>query len=199
MADKDLQDLVRRRLWELARTADDASRFSRWVVPPETLKRMARSGGTSFISEGLAEVGGRLLIDRDRWQSLVLSIAEQADLHLTDEDVEREWRTSQALQELGGVGGDAAMSLYADGRPRDEVIQFLIDEGLSTPARAEKSLEFIEHPLWRIYVFCYAGGETLLTDWCRAGGDETGQRARFFRLLTEQLTPSGIVEEMAAA
>ena len=61
MADKDLQDLVRRRLWELARTADDASRFSRWVVPPETLKRMARTGGTSFISEGLAEFLARAL------------------------------------------------------------------------------------------------------------------------------------------
>src|SRR5918993_4597234 len=61
MAEKDLQDLVRRRLWELARTADDASRFSRWVVPPETLKRMARTGGTSFISEGLAEFLARAL------------------------------------------------------------------------------------------------------------------------------------------
>ena len=61
MADKDLQDLVRRRLWELARTADDASRLSRWVVPPETLKRMARTGGTSFISEGLAEFLARAL------------------------------------------------------------------------------------------------------------------------------------------
>ena len=55
MVSKDLQDLVRRRLWELARSADEAARLSRWVVPPETLKRMARSGGASFISEGLAE------------------------------------------------------------------------------------------------------------------------------------------------
>jgi hypothetical protein len=61
MVGKDLQDLVRRRLWELARTADDASRLSRWVVPPETLKRMARTGGASFISEGLAEFLARAL------------------------------------------------------------------------------------------------------------------------------------------
>jgi hypothetical protein len=58
---KDLQDLVRRRLWELARTADDASRLARWVLPPETLKRMARTGGTSFISEGMAEFLARAL------------------------------------------------------------------------------------------------------------------------------------------
>jgi hypothetical protein len=61
MVSKDLQDLVRRRLWELARSADEASRLSRWVVPPETLKRMARTGGASFISEGLAEFLARAL------------------------------------------------------------------------------------------------------------------------------------------
>jgi hypothetical protein len=61
MADKDLQDLVRRRLWELARTPEEASRVSRWVVPPDTIQRMARLGGKSFISEGLAEFLARAL------------------------------------------------------------------------------------------------------------------------------------------
>src|ERR671912_1140224 len=61
MVRKDLQDLVRRWFWERARTPDDAAGLSRWVIPPETLKRMARSGGTSFISEGLAEFLARAL------------------------------------------------------------------------------------------------------------------------------------------
>ena len=61
MPGKDLQELVRRRLWELARTADDAARLSRWLVPRETLKRMARTGGASFITEGLAEFLARAL------------------------------------------------------------------------------------------------------------------------------------------
>ena len=61
MADKDLQDLVRRRLWELARSPEEASRVSRWVVPPETIQRMARVGGKSFISEGLAQFLARAL------------------------------------------------------------------------------------------------------------------------------------------
>jgi hypothetical protein len=55
MPDEDLQGLVRRRLWEMARSPDEASRLSRWVVPPETIERMTRIGGKSFISEGLAE------------------------------------------------------------------------------------------------------------------------------------------------
>jgi hypothetical protein len=61
MADKDLQELVRRRLWELARAPEEASRVSRWVVPPETIERMARAGGKSFINEGLAEFLARAL------------------------------------------------------------------------------------------------------------------------------------------
>jgi hypothetical protein len=59
--DEDLQALVRRRLWELARTPEEASRLSRWAVPVESIERMARRGGRSFISEGLAEFLARAL------------------------------------------------------------------------------------------------------------------------------------------
>ena len=60
------------------------------------------------------------------------------------------------------------------------------------PASAvEKRLEFIEHPLWRIYVFVYAEGEALLGRWVDAV--PTDQRAaRFGRLLHEQLTPAAV-------
>ena len=61
MPDEDLQGLVRRRLWELARTPAEASRLSRWTVPAETIERMTRLGGRSFISEGLAEFLARAL------------------------------------------------------------------------------------------------------------------------------------------
>jgi hypothetical protein len=53
MPDEDLQSLIRRRLWELARTAEDAARRARWVLPAETVEKLARSG-RSFITEGLA-------------------------------------------------------------------------------------------------------------------------------------------------
>jgi hypothetical protein len=51
---RELPDLVRRRLWELARTVEEASRRSRWVLSVETLQRMAQRGGRTFISDGLA-------------------------------------------------------------------------------------------------------------------------------------------------
>jgi hypothetical protein len=54
MPDKDLTALVRRRLWELSSSAAEASRRSRWVVPPELIQRLGAHGGMSFISERLA-------------------------------------------------------------------------------------------------------------------------------------------------
>jgi hypothetical protein len=52
MPDEDLQSLIRRRLWELARTGEEAARRARWVLPAETVDRLTR--GKSFITEGLA-------------------------------------------------------------------------------------------------------------------------------------------------
>jgi hypothetical protein len=52
MSDEDLQSFIRRRLWELAKTGQDAARRARWTLPPETVDRLAR--GKSFITEGLA-------------------------------------------------------------------------------------------------------------------------------------------------
>src|SRR5919107_4933827 len=54
MPEEDLQSLIRRRLWELARTADEAARRARWALPAETVDRLARVRGRSFITEGLA-------------------------------------------------------------------------------------------------------------------------------------------------
>jgi hypothetical protein len=59
--DTDLPDLVRRRLWELSVSAAEASRRSRWVVPPELFSRLGAPGGMSFISERLAGALARAL------------------------------------------------------------------------------------------------------------------------------------------
>src|SRR3712207_4266885 len=52
MPDEDLQSLIRRRLWELARTGEEAARRARWTLPAETVDRLTR--GRAFITEGLA-------------------------------------------------------------------------------------------------------------------------------------------------
>ena len=79
-----------------------------------------------------------------------------------------------------------------------DVLAYLRDVGLMAPDRAEKQLEFIEHPLWRTYVFVYSEGEALLRRWLDVV-PEVDRAARFGRLLHEQLTPGAIVEELADA
>ena len=80
---------------------------------------------------------------------------------------------------------------HADGRSHDEVLAYLRDVGRYAPAVAAKRLEFIEHPLWRTYVFVYAEGEALLRRWLDAV-PEAERAARFGRLLHEQLTPAAV-------
>lgn len=151
----------------------------------------------AYISEGLAELGLRFVAEGEDWQSLLIEVCARADLPMTVSDAEREWRISRALRPLRGSGGDAALLMHAEGRPRDEVIAFLEHEALRTRQHAEKHLEFISAPLMRSYIFCYAGGLRLLTGWVEAADGAAAQRDRFFRLLTEQLTPSGIAAELA--
>lgn len=52
---------MRRRLWELGRSVEEASRRSRWIISADTLTRMAQKGGRTFISDGLAEHIARAL------------------------------------------------------------------------------------------------------------------------------------------
>ncbi|MDP9430067.1 MAG: hypothetical protein M3Q47_14925 [Actinomycetota bacterium] len=61
MPDKDLQALVRRRLWELRRTAEEAARRTHWVLATDTVERMAHERGRTFISDGLVPFVARAL------------------------------------------------------------------------------------------------------------------------------------------
>jgi hypothetical protein len=87
---------------------------------------------------------------------------------------------------------------HADGRSHDEVRAWIEAVGRLSPAVAAKRLEFIEHPLWRTYVFVYHEGEALLRRWLEAV-PEAEQAARFGRLLREQLTPRAIAAEIEPA
>jgi len=68
------------------------------------------------------------------------------------------------------------------------VLDYLVSVGRFTRETAAKRLEFIEHPLWRTYVFVYTEGEALLRRWLDAAPPER-RIDRFGRLLREPLTP----------
>jgi hypothetical protein len=151
----------------------------------------------AYISEGLAETGVRFVAGEQRWKEMLIGVCERAGIAMSDDEADRNWRLGKAYERLGGASGDAALLLHVDGKSPEDVIRFFELNALATRERAEKSLEFINHPLWRAYVFCYAGGERLLTDWVTQAGSPEGEIQRFSRLLSEQLTPSGIVSQMA--
>jgi hypothetical protein len=151
----------------------------------------------AYISEGLGETGVRFVAANTRWQQLLIEICERAGIRMTAEEANRNWLLKEALHRLRNSSGDAALQLHAGGRTREQVIAFLEQDALVTRERAEKMLEFVTHPLWRAYVFCYAGGEQLLTGWVEQAGSTRGEIERFSRLLSEQLTPSGIASETA--
>jgi hypothetical protein len=155
-----------------------------------------------LLSEGLADLGRRFAVPAADEVDLLMEIYGLAGLEVARDRAaaraaaEAQAAITRATGALGGVRGNAALLRHADGAPREEVLAYLERYLLTTPERAAKRLEFIDHPLWRTYVFVYFEGERLLSRWLeRVPAAE--RPARFARLLAEQLTPGAIVSEIA--
>ncbi len=174
--------------WKEARLVDQAGRLESSVLLLNTPE--------AYVSEGLAELGRHFVLDEDEHVELLLGTYERAGITADADDARTQRGINAALRRIRGAGGDAALRLHAAGQPESAVRQFLEEQALQDPDRAAKTIEFITQPLFRTYIFSYAGGERLLSRWCDAAGE--GARDRFFRLLTEQLTPSGIAAEVAS-
>jgi hypothetical protein len=150
-----------------------------------------------LISEGLADLGVRFAAPLEERADLLAELFERAALPIAaDRAAAREKATlAVEIREqraiLASTRGNAAILRHADGRSHDEVLAYLREVGRYAPAVAAKRLEFIEHPLWRTYVFVYAEGEALLRRWVDAV-PEADRTARFGRLLREQLTPAAV-------
>ena len=150
-----------------------------------------------LISEGLSDLGVRFAVEPGAEADLLLELFERGRLPVAmDPMAARDTADlavalGRARAVLAAIRGNAAILRHADGRPHDEVLAYLVDVGRYAPDVAAKRLEFIEHPLWRTYVFVYAEGQALLRRWLEAV-PEADRAARFGRLLHEQLTPAGV-------
>lgn len=156
------------------------------------------------ISEGLADLGVSFAVPEQRKADLLVELFDRAGLAIAADPVaarataERAVALDPARTALAAIRGDAAYLRHADGRSHDEVVTYLREVGGYGAAAAEKRLEFIEHPLWRTYVFVYAEGEALLRRWVEAVAPDE-RVARFGRLLHEQVTPAAILAESGSA
>ena len=150
-----------------------------------------------LISEGLADLGASFAVADDEAVELLAELLDRAGLAVAADPASSRAVAAQAValsaprSALGAIRGNAAILRHADGRPHDEVLDYLQSVGRFSPAAAAKRLEFIEHPLWRTYVFVYSEGEALLRRWVEAV-PVADRPARFGRLLHEQLTPASV-------
>jgi hypothetical protein len=157
-----------------------------------------------LISEGLANLGRDLVVPPAELDVLLLELAPGAGIPLaTDpralhEATARWGEIAAARAVLDETRVNAALMLHEAGRSREDVLAFLVEVGRFAPETAAKRLQFIEHPLWRTYVFVYSEGEALLRRWLAQVPAEA-RAERFGRLLREPLTPPSIEAEIAAA
>jgi len=89
---------------------------------------------------------------------------------------------AEARAPLARASLDAALLVHVEGASEDEARAHLERWALMSPERAANSVRFVTDPTWRAYSVTYAAGREL----CRAY--VAGERSRFARLLTEQVT-----------
>ena len=151
------------------------------------------------VSEGLASVASSFAAPLPERVDLLVDVFDRANLAFAaDPAAARDMAERAAALEaprhmLAAIRGDAAFLRFVDGWSRDEVLRYLQDVGGYAPDVAVKRLEFIEHPMWRTYVFVYADGEAAVRRWLEAVAPAE-RTARFGRLLREQLTPGRLLE-----
>jgi len=156
-----------------------------------------------LISEGLADLGHRFASPPHDEADLLVELYERAGLPIAADPAAARAAAVTAValavprRRLTESRVNAALMRHADGASHDDVLGWLERVGRFAPAVAAKRLEFLEHPLWRTYVFVYHEGEALLRQWLEAV-PEADRVARFGRLLREQLTPSAVAAELAA-
>jgi hypothetical protein len=152
-----------------------------------------------LISEGLADLGPSLVIPAETERELLTELHVRAGLATGSDPAEEtaalQVRISTARRRLGAAAVNAALMRHVDGVDRAGVVGYLRDVGGMSPERAEKRVDFIDHPLWRTYVFVYSEGEALLRRWLDAvpAAERSG---RFARLFHEQLTPPAIAAQI---
>ncbi len=155
-----------------------------------------------LISEGLAQVGRDLVVPPAELADLLVELAPLAGLCLSGdpsalrEAADRRRRVEDLRSILDETRVNAALMLHEDGAAREDVLGYLVEVGRFDPDEAAKRLEFIEHRLWRTYVFVYPDGEALLRRWLEMVPVDA-RPARFARLLREPLTPFRIEAEIA--
>ncbi len=139
-----------------------------------------------LLAEGLADLGLEVVMGR-RPEGAVAQHLRPLGIRY---DADTIAAVAEAGDALGAVRQNAAFRLHEDGTDPDTVTDEVSRWALLPHERAAKVVEFLTHPTWRAYLTCYVEGLPL----CRAFVDADPHR--FERLLTEQLTPGQLIDQI---
>ncbi len=137
-------------------------------------------------AEGIAENALAQVMSESDVTELLIDLLPLSNVQASKDDVKRTPEIINALEQLGYVSGNAALLLYEQKAPDAEVLAYLQRYSLSSSARNQKSLEFLQAPTSASYVFTYTAGKTLVEQVVKTGD----AKERFKQLLLEAYTPS---------
>lgn len=136
----------------------------------------------SVIGEGIAELAIEMVVDDH--DAFVAEVLGEWGMSY-DADAGRQIR--QAKKPLEHVVDNAALLLHEDGVSTEDAKAYIRRWGLVSEKRAQQNVDFVMDPIGRSYVVTYVYGYDLCREWV------AGDRAKFKRLLTEQLSPADLV------
>lgn len=150
---------------------------------------------TAVIAEGIATKALEMIFPNGSGYDWVVEELLPA-AGLTDAareyPAERLRQIAAASRSMSYVNNNAAILHHTGRLSRAEAVDYVMEYGLATKERAEKSLAFMTHPLYRSYGFTYTHGYDLIHR--SAAAADT-----FLRLLTAQMLPSQLAQENAHA
>jgi hypothetical protein len=139
------------------------------------------------IQEGVAMMAHEMLFaegEAEKWIVEHIYRSLQKDV-----DAEILLRLRQASEMLENVWGNAAL-LLDQGRPEQEVVQYIARYMLYTEDEAARMIAYLQTPMAGLYNLTYVGGQKLMRPWLQ-GSDRL---TVFRRFLTEQITPAQLKE-----
>jgi hypothetical protein len=138
----------------------------------------------AVMAEGIATTAQEIIFpddSHDAWYDEVL----YPELGIEPHPLEMRRAINRALHELRYVAANAALRYHTGQANQAQTLDYFKTVGTLDDDRADKTLEFISHPLGRSYIFTYTAGYDLIAAAAK-GGDK---RSVFKHLLDKPMLP----------
>jgi len=146
----------------------------------------------AVLAEGLADIGREVVMADWELEAELRRIGSEVGL-------EGDWAAAvvvrNAQNELQAATGNAGIMLHHDGRPEQEVRDYLTEVGAVPADRIDHSIRVLRDPVNRTYSFTYSEGKRIIRPWLEVQGQTNG----FWRLLCEEQSPAALLADLEAA